>query len=101
MTENEYRGMRNPYHMFHLWEIKEQMGQPEGTQIVLTPWNGISKANKKAKLTTEFKKKYKKSGTEVDMDVFDPNGVFDTKTNAWKTYPSPLFPWIEQWWDEI
>lgn len=86
--KDEYRGMRNPYHLVDLWDKK------------LNDWNKLTEEDKKAKLNEGFKKKYKKGANEVEINLFNPNGTIDEK-DKWKIYPSPLYPFVDQWWDEI
>jgi hypothetical protein len=81
---NEYCGMRNPYHMIKLWENDFDA-------------DTLSKEDKKNKFRDTIQGKCKKNKNSVKINLFKPKR---TKENGETYYPSPLYPFVEKWYDD-
>jgi hypothetical protein len=94
MTEDEYRGMRNPYYMYELYVVKEKIDWESDE-------NGVTASTKKEQKIKDLGDHYKKNNIKQSIkNLFDPKGDWDENNKKWSKYPSPLYPFVEQWWDE-
>ncbi len=96
MEEEDYRGIRNPYHK----AVIENKASSEN-------FEKLDEQSLEKTLRDIFKTTFKKNGTmylvEEDpnkkVKIFDPEGEAD-ETGNWIRHPSPFYSGVEQWWDE-